>query len=60
MVIDDSTKNFLNKLPSFKRINVIYPTYAALFPIILEEPLSYTVLKSMLAGTMTIASRTGL
>ena len=31
VVMDDSTKDFLNKLPSFKRTNVIYPTYAALY-----------------------------
>jgi len=29
--MDDSTKNFLNKLPLFKKTNVIYPTYAALY-----------------------------
>jgi glycosyltransferase involved in cell wall biosynthesis len=31
VVMDDCTKNFLNKLPLLKKINVIYPTYAALY-----------------------------
>jgi len=31
VVMDDVTKGFLNKLPLFKKINVIYPTYAALY-----------------------------
>jgi glycosyltransferase involved in cell wall biosynthesis len=31
VVMDDATKGFLDKLPLFKKDNVIYPTYAALY-----------------------------
>jgi len=31
VVMDDSTKSFLKKVPLFKKLNVIYPTYAALY-----------------------------
>jgi glycosyltransferase involved in cell wall biosynthesis len=31
VVMDDSTKSFLKKVPLFKKLNVIYPTYASLY-----------------------------
>ena len=31
VVMDDATKSFLRKLPLFKKLNIIYPTYAALY-----------------------------
>ncbi|MEM2204112.1 MAG: glycosyltransferase [Sulfolobales archaeon] len=31
VVLDDSTAKFLRRLPLFKKLNVIYPTYAALY-----------------------------
>jgi glycosyltransferase involved in cell wall biosynthesis len=31
VVMDDATKIFLKKLPLFKKLNIIYPTYAALY-----------------------------
>jgi glycosyltransferase involved in cell wall biosynthesis len=31
IVLDDATKSFLRKLPLFKKPNLIYPTYAALY-----------------------------
>ncbi|MEM3546182.1 MAG: glycosyltransferase [Candidatus Bathyarchaeia archaeon] len=31
VVLDDSTTNFLRRLPLFKKLEVVYPTYAALY-----------------------------
>ncbi|MEM4004538.1 MAG: glycosyltransferase [Desulfurococcaceae archaeon] len=31
VVLDDSTANFLRRLPVFKKLEVVYPTYAALY-----------------------------
>ncbi|MEM2510415.1 MAG: glycosyltransferase [Candidatus Methanomethylicia archaeon] len=31
VVMDDATKDFLSKLPLFRKLKVIYPTYAALY-----------------------------
>jgi glycosyltransferase involved in cell wall biosynthesis len=31
VVMDDATRDFLRKLPLFKKLNMIYPTYAALY-----------------------------
>jgi len=70
---DDSTKLMFKKLNiehggkfivqghiDYKKMLSLYEvSYALLFTSILEEPLSYTVLESMLAGTLPIVSGVG-
>jgi len=47
------------KLPYDEVVKLHARAYALLFPSVCEEPLPYTVVESMLMGTMPVASRVG-
>jgi glycosyltransferase involved in cell wall biosynthesis len=49
----------LGHMPREPLFKLYSESYALLFPSICEEPLPYSVLESMLAGTIPIASRVG-
>lgn len=51
--------SFLGFLSHGEALRLYSKNYALLFPSICEEPLPYTVIEAMLAGTIPIASRIG-